>query len=134
MSDYILEKARSIKEQIRNLADNATDDVALKSIDLFDKWKEGVDYSAGSRVVYEGMLYNVIQSHTSQQDWMPDASPSLYSKVLIPDDTEIYEWEQPDSTNPFSKGDKTTHNGYTWISIVDDNVWEPGVYGWEKVS
>lgn len=134
MSDYILEKARSIKEQIRNLADNATDDVALKSIDLFDKWKEGVDYSAGSRVVYEGMLYNVIQSHTSQQDWMPGTSPSLFSKVLIPDGNEIYEWEQPDSTNPYSNGDKVTHNGYTWISVVDDNVWEPGVYGWEKVS
>ena len=20
-----------------------------------------------------------------------------------------------------------------WISIVDNNVWEPGVYGWEEI-
>lgn len=39
--------------------------------------------------------------------------------------------EQPDSTNPYSNGDKATHNGKTWTSDLDNNVWEPGVYGWE---
>ncbi|WP_270217645.1 carbohydrate-binding protein [Dorea longicatena] len=39
----------------------------------------------------------------------------------------------PDSTNPYAKGDKVTHNGKTWISTADGNVWEPGVYGWEEV-
>ena len=39
--------------------------------------------------------------------------------------------EQPDSTNPYSKGDKVTHNGKMWVSTIDNNVWEPGVYGWE---
>ena len=45
----------------------------------------------------------------------------------------VPEWEQPDSTNPYAKGDKVTHNGKTWISTADGNVWEPGVYGWEEV-
>lgn len=45
----------------------------------------------------------------------------------------IPEWEQPDSTNPYAKGDKVTHNGKTWQSTTDNNVWEPGVYGWEEV-
>ena len=40
---------------------------------------------------------------------------------------------QPDSTNPYAKGDKVTHNGKTWQSTTDNNVWEPGVYGWEEV-
>ena len=29
------------------------------------------------------------------------------------------EWEQPGSTNGYSKGDKVTHNGKTWESLVD---------------
>ena len=40
-------------------------------------------------------------------------------------------WEQPESTNPYMKGDKVTHAGKTWVSTIDNNVWEPGVYGWE---
>lgn len=31
-------------------------------------------------------------------------------------------------------GDKVTHNGKTWTSIVDNNVWEPGVYGWAEYA
>lgn len=43
------------------------------------------------------------------------------------------EWEQPGSTNPYAKGDKVMHNGKTWQSTTDNNVWEPCVYGWEEV-
>lgn len=32
----------------------------------------------------------------------------------------------------YAKGAKVVHNGAKWISTVDNNVWEPGVYGWEK--
>ena len=49
---------------------------------------------------------------------------SLFAKVLIPDKNVIPEWEQPESTNPYSKGDKVTHNGKTWRSTIDGNVWE----------
>ena len=54
-------------------------------------------------------------------------------RMLIPDPETITEWEQPDSTNPYMQGDKVTHNGKTWISDIDGNVWEPGVYGWNEV-
>ena len=43
-------------------------------------------------------------------------------------------WEQPESTNPYMKGDKVTHAGRTWVSTIDNNVWEPGVYGWEETD
>lgn len=67
-----------------------------------------------------------------QADWTPDVSSSLFAKVLIPDENVVSEWEQPDSTNPYMTGDKVTHNGKTWISTCDNNVWEPGVYGWTE--
>lgn len=47
---------------------------------------------------------------------------------------EDAEWVQPDSTNPYMMGDRVLHNGNTWESTVDNNVWEPGVYGWEQVT
>ena len=80
------------------------------------------------------MLYKCLQDHTVQVDWTPTAASSLWAKVLIPDPDVIPEWEQPDSTNPYMKGDKVTHNGKTWVSDIDNNVWTPGVYGWTEVS
>ena len=54
-------------------------------------------------------------------------------KVLIPTSSEIPEWEQPSSTDPYMKGDKVKHNGKTWKSLVDNNVWEPGATGTESL-
>ncbi len=54
-----------------------------------------------------------------------------FAEVLT-DPDRILPWKQPDSTNPYAKGDKVTHKGFTWISDIDGNVWEPGAYGWSK--
>ena len=102
--------------------------------ELFGKWKPGVNYEAEYKLRHEGIVYKVLQAHTSQEGWEPNVAPSLFAKVLIPDPTVIPEWEQPDSTNPYMAGDKVTHNGQTWESTVDNNVWEPGVYGWTVVE
>ena len=115
-------------------ADSLTDEAILEVPIFVEKWKSGIDYEVGKRLEYNGTIYKVLQSHTSQDDWMPDQAPSLFAKVLIPDSSVIPEWEQPESTNPYSKGDKVTHNGKTWVSDVDGNVWEPGVYGWSEIN
>ena len=94
----------------------------------------GVYYSTGYKAQRGGRLWRCVQAHTSQTGWEPENAPSLWAKVLIPDETVIPEWEQPDSTNAYAKGDKVTHNGKMWVSDVDGNVWEPGVYGWTEQS
>ena len=116
------------------LREAATDEQALAVPVLYPAWRSGVDYVTGLRILYDNTLYKVLQDHTSQNDWTPDAASSLFAKVLIPDETTISEWEQPDSTNAYSQGDKVMHNGKTWISDVDNNVWEPGVYGWTEAN
>ena len=116
------------------LRDLATDEQALDVPALYPAWRSGVTYTAGQRLLYNSVLYKVLQDHTSQETWTPEAAPSLFAKVLIPDETVIPEWEQPDSTNPYRKGDKVTHNGKTWVSDIDNNVWEPGVSGWTEVQ
>ena len=121
-----------IRQQINTLT--VDDNTALRMVEFYPAWASGQAYTAGYKVQYGGKLWRCLQNHTSQDGWEPESAPSLWAKVLIPDETVIPEWEQPDSTNAYSKGDKVTHNGVTWESTIDNNVWEPGVYGWTEVS
>ena len=131
-----MKKSRAIAfiDSLKNLRSSATDEQAIAAPALYPEWREGVDYIAGDRVLYNKVLYKVITAHTSQSTWTPDAAASLFAKVLIPDDDNVYPWEQPDSTNPYMTGDKVTHNGKTWVSDIDNNVWEPGAYGWSDIA
>lgn len=129
----IITDARNFRAQFVKLRSLVTDEVSLQVPNLYPIWRENVTYELGERVLHKEVLYKVVTAHTSQADWTPDVSASLFAKVLIPDVNIIPAWEQPDSTNPYMTGDKVTHNDKTWISIVDNNVWEPGVYGWELI-
>ena len=130
-----IEKAYKLRQLIESAVKSLSDEDALNGVELFPQWSgDGVEYKTGDRVRHGGILYRVLQDHTSQEGWFPVAAPSLFAVVLIPDPDVIPEWVQPDSTNPYMTGDKVTHNGQTWISTIDNNVWEPGVYGWEVVE
>ena len=127
-------RAQELRNAIEQAATSLDDNTALTAVELFQAWKDGAGYLVTDRVRYGGVLYKCLQAHTAQASWTPDAAPSLWAKVLIPEPETIPEWEQPDSTNPYSKGDKVAHNGKSWVSAIDSNVWEPGVYGWEEVT
>ena len=129
------ELARKLRPYIEKAAISLSDEDALQAVQLYPEWSgDGIAYKVDQRIRYEGTLYKVLLAHTSQEGWTPVASPSLFTKVLIPDENVIPEWQQPDSTNPYQIGDKVTHNGKTWENTVANNVWEPGVYGWTQVS
>lgn len=128
------QEAKAFIDSLVNLRTSATDPQAMDAPAVYPTWKENVEYMVDERILYNDILYKVITAHTSQSDWTPDVSASLFAKVLIPDVNVIPEWEQPESTNPYMTGDKVTHNGKTWVSTVDNNVWEPSVYGWEEIE
>ena len=132
MTDYVAE-ARKLRVSIVQLAQYAPDEVAATAAFAFDPWDAAGAYEVGNRVRYADVLYKCLTGHTAQESWTPDVSPSLWAKVLIPDPSVIPEWEQPGSTNGYSKGDKVTHNGKTWESLADNNVWEPGAVGTESL-
>lgn len=133
MTNYV-EMARRLRPMIEKAAQGLNDTDALNAVELYPAWRgDGVPYEQGVRLRYDGVLYTVLQAHTSQPQWTPTDAPSLFARVLIPDPEVIPEWVQPDSTNPYMAGDRVTHNGKTWESQVDNNVWEPGVYGWAEV-
>ena len=121
-----------IAQQINTIT--VDDQTALRMVEFYPEWAACVAYTAEYKVQHGGKLWRCLQNHTSQEGWEPESTPSLWAKVLIPDPDMIPEWEQPDSTNPYSAGDKVAHNGKTWVSDIDNNVWEPGVYGWTEVS
>lgn len=131
----ILERARHLRAIIEDNATIMTDEEAIDAVELFPRWSaDGVSYKVADRRRYGENLYKCLQDHVSQDGWDPESAPSLWAKILPgQDDTEIGEWEQPDSTNPYMAGDRVTHNGKTWESDIDNNVWEPGVYGWTEV-
>lgn len=138
----IIEKARELRaliEKAMTVTTSLTEEEAIAATCMYPHWSgDGVAYAKGQRVQYDGTLYTVLQAHTSQAGWTPTGAVSLFAKVLIPDPSVVPEWEQPDSTNPYMKGDKVKHNGKVWVSLVDNNVWEPGVTGtaalWQEAT
>lgn len=128
------EKAFALRKMIEKASMSLSDEDALEAVEFFPAWNVPADYVVGDRVRYNGLLYKCLQSHTSQTAWTPTDAPSLWAQVLIPDPEVIPEWVQPESTNPYMKGDKVKHNGKTWICDIDNNVWEPGVYGWTEIT
>lgn len=99
-------------------------------VDLWPAWAAGVSYALDELVKHDGSLYKVVQAHTSQADWAPPDAPSLFAEIAPPG--LIAEWVQPAGAHDtYSLGDLVTHVGQVWESTVDNNSWEPGVYGWE---
>lgn len=130
------QEVEELRTSLNTIIATLPDDAAKDHIILFKEWKAGVDYAVGDRVRYNQGLFKVLQAHTSQADWTPSRAPSLFATILNPNPDIIEEWIQPDSTNGYATGDKVLHNGETWISTADNNVWEPGAVGapWRNVN
>ena len=131
----LLELAQKLRPYIEKAAISLSDEDALEAINLFGSWKPAKTYVKDERVTYDGVLYKCLQAHTSSEVWTPTAAPALWAKVLIPDANVIPEWEQPNSTNPYMKGDKVMFEGQIYESLIDNNIWSPSAYpsGWQAL-
>lgn len=127
------ELALQLRALIEKAAVSLDDEDALNGVELFPAWAAGVAYTADQRIRYEKKLYRVVQAHTSQEGWEPDKTPALWTEVARPG--EIPVWKQPTGAqDAYMTGDKVhylTADDPVYISTVDNNVWQPGVYGWD---
>lgn len=132
----LTELAKKLRPLIEQAAQSFTDETALEAVSLFPSWQSGIDYTVGQRVRYNGVLYSVLQAHTSQDTWQPDVAVSLFAKVLIPDPDVVPEWEQPGNTNPYMTGERVLFEGTVYESLIDNNVWSPTAYpaGWKAID
>lgn len=131
-------KEESLNKIGKIVANQVTDDVVALSIqEFYDIWVVGALYSVGRYITHKDILYKVLTEHTSQADWTPDVSPSLFAKVLIdPTGETIPEWVQPDSTNAYMIGDKVIYEGKVYESVINNNIWSPAAYpaGWKLIE
>lgn len=110
-------------------------------VETKEDYQVGKTYQAGDTFKFNGVVYAVVQGHTSQADWSPESTPSLY-KVLrqteeAGTDAVINEWVQPTGgQDVYNKGDKVLFNGVVYQSTIDNNSWSPTDYpqGWERIE
>lgn len=125
-------EAKKRRADLERTAEMQTDEDALETVWMFPEWGAGVAYEAGQRIRYEDVLYRCEQAHTSQTGWEPPETRAVWTPVSV---DEWPEWIQPTGAqDAYSSGDKVSHNDKHWVSDVDGNVWEPGVWGWTEVS
>lgn len=118
----------------------AEDILAVASV--FPKYEVGKAYktkqvfSYGVNSVGDAQLYQVLQDHTSTEEWTPDTAVSLYKKIGVTEDGYA-EWVQPlGASDAYNTGDIVSYNGSLYKSLIDSNAWSPDAYpaGWEKVD
>lgn len=111
------------------------DDVTMtEHAEQFSRWACPVEYKSKSICSYEGKLYRCLTAHTSQKDWTPEASASLWKEIGNPAE-EWPVWSQPiGAVDAYALGDRVSHSNKRWISTTGNNVWEPSVYGWDEVK
>lgn len=134
MRNDLVEQAQAIRAGMQALARTAPDEVLLaQPMAMYDEWSaDSVAYALNDIRQYNGLLYRCVQAHTSQESWTPEAAASLWTRIADPAQ-EWPEWIQPTGAhNAYAKGAKVTHAGKRWVSDVDANTWEPGVYGWTE--
>ena len=131
--------AQQMHTAMRLVAEQQTDEATMLMLaDLYVPWEVGKGYLTGKVVKYGAnptgatQLYKVLQEHTSQGDWPPDKAVSLYVRIADPAE-EWPEWVQPlGAHDAYPQGAKVSHQGKHWVSEIDANTYEPGVYGWAE--
>ena len=95
-----------ITSQINTLeVDNNT---ALRMKEFYPQWKSLFNYNIGYKVQYNNKLWEVIQTHTSQLGWEPEAASALWKQI-----DEIHTGELTDPI-PYN-GNMALENGKYYI-------------------
>ena len=133
--------AKQFRRALEIFAEQVTDESTMMEIaDIYPVYKVDHEYKTGNVFSYgvnadnETQLYQVLQNHVSRAEWKPDEAVSLYKKIgYTPSGYPI--WTQPyGASDAYQTGDIVQHNDKLWRSTCDNNVWEPGVYGWVEYS
>lgn len=137
-----LAAAEQLRRALQMFIATLSEERALEIASVYPAWEPMKSYVIGDIVSYgvnslgDPQLYKIVQAHTSQSDWAPSTTPSLYDAFGL--DASGYPiWAQPSGAHDaYSKGDVVNYNGTIYESVIDGNVWSPDVYpaGWKTVS
>ena len=124
MKKQIEQMSLAISFAIQNM-DGFSDEQALAVSEIYPAWHIGVDYRTGQVARSENRLWRCVQNHKSQETWAPAKAPSLWSEISY-DENGFEEWRAPTGAHDaYNVGDRVTHNGSIWESLINGNTWEP---------
>ncbi len=114
-------------------------------LNQYKPYQIGKVYEENEKFTYKDKVYEVIQEHTSQTTWLPEATPALYREYLNVEiqnkdgsKTEVVaEFKQPTGAHDsYKKGDKVLFKGKIYKSKIDANTFSPEQFadGWEEVT
>lgn len=134
-----LQSAEQLRKVLQMFAQSLTDDEAMEVSTVYPKYVIGKAYKTNEMFTYgdngvgDPQLYRVVQDHTSQGDWTPDATPSLYTPIgLTKEGYPI--WSRPTGAHDaYNLGDIVDYNGTLYTSLINGNTYSPEEYpgGWE---
>lgn len=137
-----MQAAEQFRKALQMFAASLDDEKAMEVATIYDPWTAGKNYIVGEFVTYgtnsvgDPQLYKVVQAHTAQADWTPDATPALYTAIGL-DDAGYPVWTQPTGAHDaYNKGDVVDYNGTLYKSLIDGNVYSPEAYptGWAEYN
>lgn len=136
-----LEIRKAVQFWLATLDPETQTEMILEVPSAFPKYQVGKAYkikevfSYGENAVGDAQLYQVLQDHTSSEEWKPDSTPSLYKAIGVTEEGHP-EWVQPlGASDAYNTGDIVSYNGTLYESTIDGNVWSPEAYpaGWKAV-
>lgn len=139
----LMDQLNTVTKQVLK-SDISNDDYA-EMISIFPEWEVGANYQTGQIVRYNFLAWEVIQDHTSQEDWSPELAAALFKEVTPKKTTDPETGEEieviPDFVKPtgshdaYMIGDKVQFENKTYESVMDNNTYSPAEYaqGWKEV-
>jgi len=131
-----LQLAEQFRRALQLFAQSLDNETAMEVATVFPAWEVGKAYKINEYLTYgvnsvgDPQLYQVLMGHTSQADWTPDITPSLYKAIGISGGYPV--WSQPvGAEDAYRIGDIVSFENELYICTSDYNVYPPNVYGWE---
>lgn len=147
LDNIVAELKKEIKTAFETLvlSKNLSKEQKENILNQYKPYEVGKTYEENEKFTYKDKVYEVIQAHTSQTTWLPEATPALYKEYLNVEiqnedgsKTEVIkEFIQPTGAHDaYNKGDKVLFNGKIYQSKIDANTFSPDQFadGWEEVA
>lgn len=134
-----LQLAEQFRKAVNLFAQSLNEETALEICGVYDEWEVGKTYKVDEYITYglnevgDKQLYKVILTHTSQEQFTPDITNTLYTPIGL-DESGYPIWSRPTgSHDAYNKGDIVNYNGTLYKSLIDGNTYSPEEYpsGWE---
>lgn len=127
-----LQMAEQMRRALQKFAQSLSTEEAMEIATVYDAWQVGKAYKVGEYLTYgtnavgDPQLYKVVQAHTSQADWKPDAVASLYDPIGL-DAAGHPIWSAPTGAHDaYNIGDIVDYNGVLYESKINGNTTVPG--------